>query len=1135
MKAILISSSVLIAVLLLLRAIFAHSIPRRVQYALWGLVLLRLLIPVSLPSSALSVLNLGQAAQTQVEETVSKDIYVLPVSRSPISDYPTAYGLEPGDPVPTAESFGHPVLNRNGVTVTKYAGQLPLSTILRWIWYTGMAAMSLWFLISNLRFLHKIKRERVPHPVPCKYPVYLCGGLSSPCLFGLFRPAVYLTSAVVSNEVSLHHVLAHEETHARHLDTLWSLLRCVCLTVYWFDPLVWAAAILSKTDCELACDESVLRRLGAEERIPYGRTLLSLVRTRPGNPLLSATTMTAGKRQLKDRITRIAENRRTVSTALFVALSAMILLAACTFTGTKSTVVLPGGAEPVNALTLPDSEPDAVVSLEDVVAHEPEAVTVSEADHAAAAQAVTSNAKPLLQSIIRSGKYTVLCRQDSDGVTYFTYGVTAEIKENLGTAQFYDFLTCPALHYEHDYSVQPFTDLLDHNGFVITYCAGKDREPLVPSQPAQSEYTAHRYYYFDTDGTLRLLASTIGSTDTIADWDGDGVTELISPPWDAADLPSFYFVRDGGICAVDLAAMAERAYPGWEPYIGFGSYDETARDLPVSGYNQKDGYIVDALRYLFFTGTELRFYKDWRVTADHVVGTPDVPDDVLAAAKDAVLNAFNGTKSDTLLLQAGYDDWRVERLTHAQDYTFNDTTIEVYNLNYEFHAAHPEKVVLAGGAYLTEDGWHMPDNPYCLFFSVRGGKRVFLKGEMINDGSPGTELFDSEVRSIALDAGIVSMTDLTKEELLIDFYATSFDFTERLGSLSAADKAAVCEKLCYYRTCGTDEEQSLYQDTIQAMNYNANDDSMSAAWKAGYSFLGYYNCPTPTATEEQREAAALAAGEWMEQMKRNFTEDSACLSFQLLYVGIDDAETARMVNRDTDAALAQSRGWSHEYVTQMVAVLAVYDVEWESGAGPSDENGRSAQHLYLLPDKSGGNIWQVEDTMGCAVPMEYRTGDGAPQAAPEGDSPGVAAWREAKAAAQVQNQVLSVSPSTRTYDELIEWLDNPPTEPGPIFVPQSYQEGDGCVIYLGQWIGVPHNDQYDLYCYFADGTEAQLPLPFASAMAIAEPQSMDITDNTLTYEITFDDNLYVNSYLHFVGTYVYTVDLTAKTVSLNIS
>lgn len=112
----------------------------------------------------------------------------------------------------------------------------------------------------------------------------------------------------------------------------------MCLTVYWFDPLVWWAALASRTDCELACDEGALRRLGEAERVPYGRTLLSLipVRKAPANPLLSATTMTAGKRQLKDRITRVAENPVYLGRALFAAVALAALVCAVTFTGAKT-------------------------------------------------------------------------------------------------------------------------------------------------------------------------------------------------------------------------------------------------------------------------------------------------------------------------------------------------------------------------------------------------------------------------------------------------------------------------------------------------------------------------------------------------------------------------------------------------------------------------------------------------------------------------------------------------------------------------------------------------------------------------------------------------------------------------------
>ena len=58
MKEILLTSSVLILALLLLRLLFRKTISRRVQYALWGLVALRLLVPVSLPAMELSLIHI---------------------------------------------------------------------------------------------------------------------------------------------------------------------------------------------------------------------------------------------------------------------------------------------------------------------------------------------------------------------------------------------------------------------------------------------------------------------------------------------------------------------------------------------------------------------------------------------------------------------------------------------------------------------------------------------------------------------------------------------------------------------------------------------------------------------------------------------------------------------------------------------------------------------------------------------------------------------------------------------------------------------------------------------------------------------------------------------------------------------
>ena len=358
MREILLTSSVLILAVLLLRLAFRDRISRRAQYALWGLVLLRLLVPVSLPGVDFSVLSaaepVGQAVAERLEQ---REVYLLPQETVPVTILPTdlpeavipstSYQPEDGWPVVVDSGAGAIVPDAGGETATRYAWAPTAAELLTILWLAGVAGMAVWFLVTNLRFWRKLRRTRTPYAVEgCRYPVYLVAeGLPSPCLFGFVRPAIYLTPAAVASPERLGHVLAHETAHVRHLDPLWSLLRCVCLAVYWFDPLVWVAAAVSKTDGELACDEAAIRALGEDQRIPYGRTLLSLIPVRkgPGAPLLSATTMTAGKRQLKDRITRIARGNQTRAAALFLALALVAGVCAVTFTGAK--------AEEVRALT----------------------------------------------------------------------------------------------------------------------------------------------------------------------------------------------------------------------------------------------------------------------------------------------------------------------------------------------------------------------------------------------------------------------------------------------------------------------------------------------------------------------------------------------------------------------------------------------------------------------------------------------------------------------------------------------------------------------------------------------------------------------------------------------------------------
>ena len=204
-------------------------------------------------------------------------------------------------------------------TELREVSQLSLSRVLRIVWLLGSAAVLTWFAAANLLFALRLRKTRIPFPAEgASLPVYVTSAAVSPCLFGLFHPAVYLTPKAAERPECLRHVVTHELCHYRHGDHVWSLLRGLCLSIYWFNPLVWLAASLSRADAELACDEAAIRVLGEENRLCYGKTLVDMIAVRhtPSGILCAATTMTSGKRSIKERLNMIIKNPKALLSAV---------------------------------------------------------------------------------------------------------------------------------------------------------------------------------------------------------------------------------------------------------------------------------------------------------------------------------------------------------------------------------------------------------------------------------------------------------------------------------------------------------------------------------------------------------------------------------------------------------------------------------------------------------------------------------------------------------------------------------------------------------------------------------------------------------------------------------------------------
>ena len=340
MMEVLVSSTVLILALTALRFLLRGRISPRLQYALWLLAALRLLLPGTLAKSPVSVMNAPTAVQ---QLTAPED------RRAPLKADDTA-------PAQTAAAKTD--------TTQAETTQVPVKNILKIVWLAGAAVLGALMLAQNFVFLRKLKRARRAVSCPeSPLPVWLVAGLPSPCLVGLFRPEIYLTPEATADPETCRFVLRHELSHYRAGDPFWSLLRLVCLCLYWFDPFVWLAALLSRRDCELACDARVLRGMDGESRAAYGRALLGLIRPEParGQLLSGATTMQLGKKSLTERIKLIAKRPKMAAYTLVFVLLLSLVLAACTFTGAPAQqepepVPQPVQTEPAEPEPAPDEE-----------------------------------------------------------------------------------------------------------------------------------------------------------------------------------------------------------------------------------------------------------------------------------------------------------------------------------------------------------------------------------------------------------------------------------------------------------------------------------------------------------------------------------------------------------------------------------------------------------------------------------------------------------------------------------------------------------------------------------------------------------------------------------------------------------
>ena len=315
--------SALIAAVLLVRAAFKNRVPKRLLYALWLVVLLKLCLPGT--AYALPLLPAEQTAAVQQTEA--------PAQSAPAAQQPTQAAAQPQ--TPAQQPVSQPQ------EAAKPAAAMPLVTEpVLVIWFCGSALLGLWLLLTWLVFTVRLRRSRRFLGRRGRVRIYAAGSISSPCLAGLI-PAVYLTEDVVQTDAA-ELILRHELTHLRHLDPLWSFCRAAAVTVYWWNPFVWLAAFVSGRDAELACDEAVAAKLSPAQRVAYARAILAQA------PRKAAALSLAGP-PVKERIVFLTRKQRTSVLCVVLALLLTGTATGCSFaelTRQSSSKIMPKDTEP---------------------------------------------------------------------------------------------------------------------------------------------------------------------------------------------------------------------------------------------------------------------------------------------------------------------------------------------------------------------------------------------------------------------------------------------------------------------------------------------------------------------------------------------------------------------------------------------------------------------------------------------------------------------------------------------------------------------------------------------------------------------------------------------------------------------
>ena len=306
------TASVAIGLVILLRFALKKA-PKVFSYALWGIVLFRLLCPLSI-GSTFSVFNL-------IDTPVEDYGYISSVIEYVPADIVHTENPSVVLPVPGVSEVINDALpqGEEQLRADPLEGRTFVATV---IWMMGVLAMGIYSIVSYLKLRFKLRVA-----IPLRENIFIADDIKSPFVVGLIRPRIYLPCNL--SEKEQEYIILHEKHHTKRLDHVMKALAFIALAIHWFNPLVWVAFILAGKDMEMSCDEAVIRKVGSDVRADYSASLLTLA---TGRRIIAGTPLAFGEGDTKGRIHNLSKWKKPAVWIVILSVILCVILAVCLMT-----------------------------------------------------------------------------------------------------------------------------------------------------------------------------------------------------------------------------------------------------------------------------------------------------------------------------------------------------------------------------------------------------------------------------------------------------------------------------------------------------------------------------------------------------------------------------------------------------------------------------------------------------------------------------------------------------------------------------------------------------------------------------------------------------------------------------------